>query len=114
VLAELREFFPRKAGEIGARRNVRFELGEFAVTDPTVLDASLRRDLHAGCEALGLTTMDIASGGGHDAQDFVKAGIPAAMIFIRNDHGSHVKEEAMRLEDFELGTRLLAWRLARD
>ena len=114
VLAELREFLPRKAGEIGARRNVRFELGKFAVTDPTVLDASLRRDLHAGCEALGLPTIDIASGGGHDAQDFVKAGIPAAMIFIRNDHGSHVKEEAMRLEDFELGTRLLAWRLARD
>ena len=114
VLAELREFLPRTADEIASRRNVRFELGKFAVTDPTVLDASLRRDLHAGCEALGLTTIDIASGGGHDAQDFVKAGIPAAMIFIRNDHGSHVKEEAMRLEDFELGTRLLAWRLARD
>lgn len=114
VLAMMREFVQRKADEIAASRNVRFELGKFAVSDPTVLDAALRRNLHAGCDALGLPTIDIASGGGHDSQEFVKAGVPAAMIFVRNDHGSHVAEEAMRLEDFELGTRLLAWRLARD
>jgi N-carbamoyl-L-amino-acid hydrolase len=114
VVAMMREFVLRKADEIAARRNVRFELGRFGVSDPTVLDAGLRRDLHAGCHALGLATLDIASGGGHDAQEFVKAGIPAAMIFVSNDHGSHVAEEAMRLDDFELGTRLLAWRLARD
>jgi N-carbamoyl-L-amino-acid hydrolase len=114
VLAMMREFVPRKADEIAASRNVRFELGTFAVTDPTVLDAALRRDLHDGCDALGLANIDMASGGGHDSQEFLKAGCPAAMIFVRNDHGSHVAEESMRLEDFELGTRLLAWRLARD
>ena len=114
VLAIMREFVLRKADEIAASRNVRFELGKFAVTEPTVLDADLRRELHAGCEALGLPTMDIASGGGHDAQEFMKVDIPAAMIFVRNSHGSHVAAESMTLEDFEAGTRLLAWRLARD
>ena len=39
------------------------------------------------------------SGGGHDAQDFVRAGIPAAMIFVRNDHGSHNPKESMELND---------------
>jgi N-carbamoyl-L-amino-acid hydrolase len=114
VLAMMREFVPAKADEIAARRNVRFELGTFAVTEPTVLDKDLRHDLHTGCRALGLPTIDIASGGGHDAQDFVSAGIPAAMIFLRNAHGSHVKEESMTLADFEAGSCLLAWRLARD
>ncbi len=114
VLAMMRDFVASKAGEIGAYRNVRFELGKFSVTDPTVLDVGLRRELRAGCEALGLPTIDLASGGGHDAQEFVKAGIPAAMIFVRNSHGSHVAEESMTLDDFEAGARLLAWRLARD
>lgn len=114
VLAMMREFVPAKAAEIAKIRNVRFDLGTFSVTEPTVLDAGLRRGLHAGCEALGLANMDLASGGGHDAQDFMKAGIPAAMIFVRNAHGSHVAEEAMTLEDFEVGTRLLAWQLARE
>jgi N-carbamoyl-L-amino-acid hydrolase len=114
VLTTMREFVPAKAAEIAGRRHVTFELGTFSVTDPTVLDAELRRELHGGCEALGLPTMDIASGGGHDAQEFMKVGVPAAMIFVRNSHGSHVAAESMTMEDFEAGTRLLAWRLARD
>jgi len=56
--------------------------------------------------------MDIPSGAGHDAADFHDVGIPSAMIFIRNDHGSHNPDEAMELEDFALGTRLLTWTLA--
>ena len=34
------------------------------------------------------------------------------MIFVRNAHGSHNPDEAMDLDDFLLGTRLLAWKLA--
>ena len=48
------------------------------------------------------------SGAGHDAQDFTRAGYPAAMIFVRNAHGSHNPDEAMDLDDFALGTQLLA------
>ena len=32
--------------------------------------------------------------------------------FQSNDHGSHNPDEAMRLEDFAFGTKLLAWTLA--
>ena len=73
-----------------------------------------RRSLRNGCGALGIAAMDIPSGAGHDAQDFTRAGIPAAMIFVRNAHGSHNPHEAMEMGDFALGVRLLTWMLASD
>jgi N-carbamoyl-L-amino-acid hydrolase len=50
----------------------------------------------------------MASGAGHDAANFSEAGVPTAMIFVRNDHGSHNPHEAMDMADFSLGTRVLA------
>jgi N-carbamoyl-L-amino-acid hydrolase len=37
---------------------------------------------------------------GHDAAVFANAGIPSAMIFIRNEHGSHNPREDMAIADF--------------
>jgi N-carbamoyl-L-amino-acid hydrolase len=34
-------------------------------------------------------------------------GIPTAMLFMRNEHGSHNPDEALALEDFEIATRAL-------
>jgi N-carbamoyl-L-amino-acid hydrolase len=47
------------------------------------------------------------SGAGHDAAIFSAQGIPSAMIFVRNDHGSHNPGEAMEMEDFLKATHLL-------
>lgn len=47
------------------------------------------------------------SGAGHDAAVFAKVGIPGAMIFVRNENGSHNADEAMSLEDFAVGTGAL-------
>jgi N-carbamoyl-L-amino-acid hydrolase len=102
------------AAEIAARRRVRFELGEFNLHEPAGMDAEYRDMLNAGCRALGIAAMDIASGAGHDAQDFALAGVRAGMIFVRNSHGSHNPDEAMDLGDFILGTQLLAWKLAQE
>ena len=44
--------------------------------------------------------LSMASGGGHDAAAFAQAGMPAGMLFVRNQHGSHNPHEAMRMEDF--------------
>jgi N-carbamoyl-L-amino-acid hydrolase len=35
-------------------------------------------------------------------------GVPTAMIFVRNDCGSHNPDEKMDMGDFELATCLLA------
>jgi N-carbamoyl-L-amino-acid hydrolase len=55
----------------------------------------------------GLPVESIPSGAGHDAAVFANAGIPSAMIFVRNDRGSHNPDEAMAIEDFLAGTDLL-------
>jgi N-carbamoyl-L-amino-acid hydrolase len=102
------------AQEIGARRRVRFELGRFSMHRPAAMDAALKRRLLWGCRELDIGHMEIASGAGHDAQDFAHAGFPAAMIFVRNSRGSHNPHEAMDMADFALGTRLLAWMLMQN
>src|SRR5699024_3391907 len=56
----------------------------------------------------------MASGAGHDAAIFAHAGIPATMMFLRNQHGSHNPDEAMDLADFNLACDTLYDLLCRD
>ncbi|MEQ9248035.1 MAG: M20/M25/M40 family metallo-hydrolase, partial [Nitratireductor sp.] len=53
------------------------------------------------------------SGGGHDAAVFAGAGVPAAMVFVRNRNGSHNPQEAMEIDDFLAGVDILSAFLAR-
>ncbi len=112
VLDHMTGWARSQAERIGAERRVTFDLGTFSVQEPATMDPGFREALSLGAAALDIPAMDIASGAGHDAQDFVHAGLPAAMIFVRNANGSHNADEAMDLADFELGTRLLAWMVA--
>ncbi|HEX2825954.1 MAG TPA: hydantoinase/carbamoylase family amidase [Burkholderiales bacterium] len=104
MMARTREL----ADEIGQRRRVRFELGEWNLQEPSVMDEGLRGVLAREARVLGLEPLALPSGAGHDAQDFERADYPAAMIFVRNAHGSHNPFEAMDIADFALGTQLLA------
>lgn len=99
------------AAEIAARRRVRFELGKFNLSAPSTMDPGLRQLLSQGAACLRIPAIPIASGAGHDAQEFERAGFPSAMIFVRNSHGSHNPREAMNMDDFLHGTQLLAWAL---
>jgi N-carbamoyl-L-amino-acid hydrolase len=112
VLDEMRDFVNELAASIARRRRVDIDLGEMSLVTPAVMDEGIRAHMKQGCADLDIAYMDIASGAGHDAADFHDAGIPAAMIFVRNDHGSHNPDESMEMDDFALGTRLLAWTLA--
>jgi beta-ureidopropionase / N-carbamoyl-L-amino-acid hydrolase len=93
----------RAADEVGRHYRVSFDLGAATDSPPALMDSRLRSCL------LGLLErpLEIPSGAGHDAAVFANAGIPSAMIFVRNDHGSHNPEETMALEDFAVGTRAL-------
>ncbi|HEV7393813.1 MAG TPA: M20/M25/M40 family metallo-hydrolase, partial [Burkholderiales bacterium] len=95
------------ADEIGRRRRVRFELGEFNISPPAIMDAALQAQLSDDARELGIDALALPSGAGHDAQDFAHAGYPAAMIFVRNAHGSHNPHEALDPADLALGTQLL-------
>ena len=48
------------------------------------------------------------SGAGHDAATFVAQGVPSALVFVRNQNGSHNPDEAMTMRDFMRATDLLA------
>lgn len=112
VLEEMAAFLKAEAQRIEADRRVAFTIDPIDKVSPAVMDAGHRADLRALAGALDIAALDIPSGGGHDAADFHDAGIPASMIFIRNDKGSHNPDEAMTIADFMDGTRLLAQFLA--
>jgi beta-ureidopropionase / N-carbamoyl-L-amino-acid hydrolase len=99
VAAEAR----RAAEEIGDTYRVTFDLGAATDSPSAMMDARLRSCL------MGLLDrpLEMPSGAGHDAAVFAEVGIPAAMIFVRNDHGSHNPQETMALEDFAVGTEAL-------
>ena len=94
---------------IGQRRSVLFELGEFQHVVPGILSSTIRRQMAEGAQALGIRSMELGSGASHDAAAFASAGIPSAMLFVRNTNGSHNPNEAMALQDLTEATRVLAW-----
>lgn len=68
--------------------------------------------LRAAARSLGLPDEQIPSGAGHDAAVFANAGIPSAMIFVRNENGSHNPYEDMKISDFMAGVAVMRQVLA--
>jgi len=96
-----------EADAVCRERGVTFEFDRRSLTPPAVMDKSWIDHLLATCEKLSLPAETIPSGAGHDAAVFANAGIPSAMIFVRNDHGSHNPLEAMEIDDFLCGADVL-------
>jgi len=88
-------------------RGVRFEFGECLRTAPAQMDEGWIRCIEEAASLHGEPIERIPSGAGHDAAVFANAGIPAAMVFVRNEHGSHNVHEAMEDSDFMEGVDLL-------
>jgi beta-ureidopropionase / N-carbamoyl-L-amino-acid hydrolase len=103
MFEELHRLVPR----IEARRGVRFELGEETGSVASPMDAGVQDGLARAAAALGVPHRRMASGGGHDASAFAQAGVPAGMLFVRNQNGSHNPHEAMRMEDFAAACAVL-------
>jgi N-carbamoyl-L-amino-acid hydrolase len=92
---------------IGEERGVSFEFDRKIDSEPARMDPALVARLAAAAARLGLPAERIASGAGHDSAVFANAGIPSAMIFVRNQNGSHNPREAMEMDDFLAGADLL-------
>ena len=61
----------------------------------------------AAARDLGPPDEPIPSGAGHHAAVFANAGIPSAMILIRNENGSHNPHEDMKIDDFMSGVAVM-------
>lgn len=88
-------------------RGIRFEFDRRMFTPPALMDAGWLQRLDAAAARAGAALAHMPSGAGHDAAMFANAGIPSAMVFIRNENGSHNPDEAMDLADFLAGTDLM-------
>lgn len=98
--AAMYDAFHEIAGEIAARRGVRFEPGEETTSLPSTMDRIMQHQLAQAAQEANISFLSMPSGGGHDAVAFAQASIPSAMLFVRNQNGSHNPDEAMRMEDF--------------
>jgi N-carbamoyl-L-amino-acid hydrolase len=93
--------------ELGHSHGVAWQHADPSVASPCSMDKALTQRLVASCGRVGVEPVLLPSGAGHDAQDFIEAGIPAGMIFVRNEGGSHNPNEMMAPADFELACAVL-------
>jgi N-carbamoyl-L-amino-acid hydrolase len=102
----------RECAAVEAARGVRFEFDRAVQSAPAVLDAGLGDLLARACDEHRVRFERLPSGAGHDASLFANAGVPSAMLFVRNQNGSHNPREAMEMDDFMQGVRVLERALA--
>jgi beta-ureidopropionase / N-carbamoyl-L-amino-acid hydrolase len=82
-------------------------------TEPAACDDAIRSVIGATAEELGLATMSLPSGAGHDAQEMALIG-PMGMIFVPSRSGiSHSAEEFTAPDDIERGANVLLHTLLR-
>ncbi|MBB5696328.1 Zn-dependent hydrolase [Muricoccus pecuniae] len=107
LLAEIDAWLRGEAERLEAARGVRFDFGPGTHAAPAAMDPALRAALRESAARAGVPYREMASGAGHDCATFAGRGIPSAMLFLRNAKGSHNPEEAMAMEDFGAGLRVL-------
>ncbi|MDS1137610.1 Zn-dependent hydrolase [Nitratireductor indicus] len=107
TLDDMRELLESEMREIERDRKVRFETGEELRVEPALCDRDLVAGLEQAMVRTGLEPFIMPSGGGHDAAVFAGAGVPSAMVFVRNRNGSHNPQEAMEIDDFLAGVDIL-------
>jgi N-carbamoyl-L-amino-acid hydrolase len=96
-----------KFKQIDREENVETVCEESAVVKPAKTDAGMQSAIRDAAKSLGLATMDLPSGAGHDAQEM--AGIaPFGMIFVPSRGGiSHSPKEFTSWADVADGAEVL-------
>lgn len=113
VLKEFEQLARDEANMITRMRGAAFDLGTANLTPPAVMHGRLTDALVTICQDAGISHECLPSGAGHDAAVFANVGVPTAMIFVRNAHGSHNPDEAMDYADFFQGVEVLVQGLLR-
>lgn len=96
-----------EAARIEKEFRVSFDFGTRVGTDAVQLDEALVSRTEKAARDLGLAVIRMPTVG-HDAALFARAGVPAGMVMIRNQNGSHNVHESMEIRDFLDGVKVLA------
>lgn len=107
TLDAFHELLVQEAQKISEKRGVKFEFDDLIHSEPLAIHQALSQHLSDCADKAGIKHRRLPSGAGHDTVTFGKLNIPAAMIFVANQNGSHNPYEAMKLDDFMLGSELL-------
>jgi N-carbamoyl-L-amino-acid hydrolase len=95
------------AHQIGREDGTTFTFRQANDNQPAPTDPRIRDLIRRAARELGLTTQDMPSGAGHDAQDMAHLG-PVGMIFVPSVGGiSHSPRELTRPGDVENGANVL-------
>ncbi len=96
-----------EAQQIATASRTKFDFTEINVNIPAPTDTRIRSLISDAAKELGLSTKNLPSGAGHDAQDMARLG-PVGMIFVPSVGGiSHSPREFSHPEDIANGANVL-------
>lgn len=96
-----------RSRDIGSRNGTRVSFQKYYESRAALTDGRLQRRVAEAAAALGLSTLSMPSGAGHDAQSIAILA-PVGMIFVPSVGGiSHSPQEYTTPEDIEAGANVL-------
>jgi N-carbamoyl-L-amino-acid hydrolase len=106
-LLALEEAIVTAAGRAAQRHGLQVAYQRESLTDPVQLDERMQQLVESTATGLGLSTLRMPSGAGHDAQNLARL-TPTGMIFVPSAGGrSHSPAELTTWEDVENGGNVL-------
>ena len=106
-IARFRATFERLGREIGETTATTFAFSTIVESEPAVADPRVIASVEGSARGLGLSSMKMPSGAGHDAQEIARIA-PMGMIFIPSVGGiSHSPKEFSRAADIANGANVL-------
>ncbi|NOT07875.1 MAG: Zn-dependent hydrolase [Gemmatimonadales bacterium] len=107
TLVRFTKRFEALGKQIAAETGTTFAMRATSTNEPAPTDPRLRRRIAQSAESLGLTTLLMPSGAGHDAQEIARIA-PIGMIFVPSVGGvSHSPNELTRPGDITNGANVL-------
>ena len=106
-IARLGDEIQQRAQQIAQQTKTEIAMRKVEHDAPAVATPAIQAQIEAAASGLGLKTMRLPSGAGHDAQEIAKLG-PMGMIFIPSVDGiSHSPKELSRWPDCANGANVL-------
>jgi N-carbamoyl-L-amino-acid hydrolase len=97
----------KRFAEIAKEENVKLDCVPLQADEPALTDAAVQADIRTAARAARLTSLDLPSGAGHDAQQIAHLA-PIGMIFVPSRGGiSHSPREYTSPEDAANGAEVL-------
>jgi N-carbamoyl-L-amino-acid hydrolase len=106
-LLALEQAIVTAAEQAAGRHEVEVTYRRESITDPVTLDQRIQAVIESAALRLGLSTLRMPSGAGHDAQNLARIA-PTAMIFVPSVAGrSHAPAELTTWDDVRNGANVL-------